>query len=159
MLRNLHIRNLALIREVDVDFTDGLNILTGETGAGKSIIIDSIGLALGGRSQRDLVRSGQTGLAELVFETDDPGVLESVRAMDVEPENGVILISRKIQDGRSTIRVNGETTMITPAASFYKTPGKGINHVRIAYVLEVEELKKAMNILAKGLEAYPGRTI
>ena len=109
MLRNLHIRNLALIREVDVDFTDGLNILTGETGAGKSIIIDSIGLALGGRSQRDLVRSGQTGLAELVFETDDPGVLESVRAMDVEPENGVILISRKIQDGRSTIRVNGET--------------------------------------------------
>lgn len=59
----------------------------------------------------------------------------------------------------SEFRVNGETTMITPAASFYKTPGKGINHVRIAYVLEVEELKKAMNILAKGLEAYPGRTI
>ena len=56
-------------------------------------------------------------------------------------------------------RKNGETTMVTPAASFYKTPGKGINHVRIAYVLEVEELKKAMNILAKGLEAYPGRTI
>ena len=59
----------------------------------------------------------------------------------------------------SEFRVNGETTMVTPAASFYKTPGKGINHVRIAYVLEVEELKKAMNILAKGLEAYPGRTI
>ena len=59
----------------------------------------------------------------------------------------------------SEFRVNGETTMVTPAASFYKTPGKGINHVRIAYVLEVEELKKAMNILAKGLEAYPGRTV
>ena len=56
-------------------------------------------------------------------------------------------------------RIDGETTMVTPAASFYKTPGKGINHVRIAYVLEVEELKKAMNIFAKGLEAYPGRTV
>ena len=56
MLRNLHIRNLALIREVDVDFQEGLNILTGETGSGKSILIDSIGLALGGRVQRDLTR-------------------------------------------------------------------------------------------------------
>ena len=58
----------------------------------------------------------------------------------------------------SEFRVGGETTMVTPAASFYKTPGKGINHVRLAYVLEVEELRKALDILAKGLLAYPGRT-
>ena len=57
MLRNLHIKNLALIREVDVDFREGLNILTGETGAGKSIIVDSIGLGLGGRVQRELMKS------------------------------------------------------------------------------------------------------
>ncbi len=58
-----------------------------------------------------------------------------------------------------TFRINNETTMVTPAASFYKTPGKGKNHARIAYVLEVEEMKKALHILEEGLKAYPGRTI
>ncbi len=56
-------------------------------------------------------------------------------------------------------RIDGETTMVTPAASFYKTPGKGINHIRVAYVLEVPRLVKAMHILAEGLKAYPGRTL
>ncbi len=56
-------------------------------------------------------------------------------------------------------RINNETTMVTPAASFYKTPGKGKNHARIAYVLEVEEMDKALKILEEGLKAYPGRTI
>ena len=56
-------------------------------------------------------------------------------------------------------RINNETTMVTPAASFYKTPGKGKNHARIAYVLEVDEMKKALHILEEGLKAYPGRTI
>lgn len=56
-------------------------------------------------------------------------------------------------------RIDNETTMVTPAASFYKTPGKGKNHARIAYVLEVEEMKKALHILEEGLKAYPGRTI
>ena len=56
-------------------------------------------------------------------------------------------------------RVNNETTMVTPAASFYKTPGKGKNHARIAYVLEIDEMKKALHILEEGLKAYPGRTI
>ena len=53
----------------------------------------------------------------------------------------------------------GQTTMVTPAASFYKTPGAGINHVRAAYVLEVPELEKAMDVLEEGLRQYPGRTI
>ena len=56
-------------------------------------------------------------------------------------------------------RINDETTMVTPAASFYKTPGKGRNHARIAYVLEIEEMEKALHILEEGLKAYPGRTI
>lgn len=58
-----------------------------------------------------------------------------------------------------TFRIDNETTMVTPAASFYKTPGKGKNHARIAYVLEIEEMKKALHILEEGLKAYPGRTI
>ncbi|MGN1210826.1 MAG: pyridoxal phosphate-dependent aminotransferase [Candidatus Cryptobacteroides sp.] len=56
-------------------------------------------------------------------------------------------------------RIDNETTMVTPAASFYKTPGKGINHARLAYVLEIPEMEKALHILAEGLKAYPGRTI
>lgn len=56
-------------------------------------------------------------------------------------------------------RLDGETTMITPAASFYGTPGRGINHARVAYVLEVPELVKAMDVIEEGLKAYPGRTI
>ncbi len=58
-----------------------------------------------------------------------------------------------------SFRIDNETTMVTPAASFYKTPGKGKNHARIAYVLEVEELEKALHILEEGLKAYPGRTL
>ena len=109
MLRNLHIRNLALIREVDVDFQEGLNILTGETGSGKSILIDSIGLALGGRVQRDLTRGSGTSLTELVFEVKNADTVRALKELDVDVEEGAVLISRKIQDGRSVIRINGET--------------------------------------------------
>lgn len=58
MLQNLHVKDLALIREIDVEFQDGLNILTGETGAGKSIILGSVNLALGGRFTKDMIREG-----------------------------------------------------------------------------------------------------
>ena len=58
-----------------------------------------------------------------------------------------------------TFRLNNETTMITPAASFYKTPGKGMNHARISYVLEVPEMVKALDCLEEGLKQYPGRTL
>ena len=110
MLRNLHIKNLALIREVDIEFSEGLNILTGETGSGKSIIVDSVGLALGGRVQRELAgEDGRPAIIELVFEIEDEVSLGALRGLDVEPEDGVILISRKIQDGRSTMRINGQT--------------------------------------------------
>ncbi len=109
MLRNLHIKNLALIHEVDVDFAGGLNILTGETGAGKSIIIDSIGLALGGKIQRELVRPGAApALVELVFEETNEDTLHALRELGVETEDGVVFISRKIRDGRSQLRMNGE---------------------------------------------------
>ena len=110
MLRNLHIKNLALIREIDVDFTDGLNILTGETGAGKSIIIDSVTMALGGKAHRSLVREDAPyGLCELVFEITDPETLSMLEKYDVIPEEeGVIFISRKIQGNRSICRINGE---------------------------------------------------
>ena len=111
MLKNLHIKNLALIREIDIDFTEGLNILTGETGAGKSIIIDSITMALGGKTPRNLLREDAPyGLVELSFQVDDPETIAALRAADVEPEEGgYVLIARKVMGSRSTCRINGET--------------------------------------------------
>ncbi len=81
MLQNLHLKNLALIDETEVEFNDGLNILSGETGAGKSIIIGSINLALGEKVSKELLRdNGETALVELVFFVENPAVLDEIRA-------------------------------------------------------------------------------
>lgn len=109
MLRNLHVKNMALIREIDVDFSDGLTILTGETGAGKSILIGSLQLALGGRLPKDLIKEGQgPALIEAVFEVDDKTVTR-LQAVGVEPEDGLVIISRRIDGSRSVFRLNSET--------------------------------------------------
>ena len=90
MLRSLHVKNLALIDEIEVEFGEGLNILTGETGAGKSIILGSVNLALGGRYTRDIIRDGADyGFVELTFEIRDPGQIERLKALDVFPEEGM----------------------------------------------------------------------
>ena len=110
MLLNLHVKNLALIDETEVEFGQGLNILTGETGAGKSIIIGSINLALGSKADSDLIRKGcDYALIELLFESEDPAVRAYMDALDLPYEDGQILITRKIAPGRSTCKVNGET--------------------------------------------------
>ena len=86
MLRSLHVKNLALIDEIEVEFGEGLNILTGETGAGKSIILGSVNLALGGRYTRDIIRDGADyGFVELTCEIRDPGQIERLKALDVFP--------------------------------------------------------------------------
>ena len=111
MLLSLHVKNLALIEEEEILFSDGLNILTGETGAGKSIVIGSIGLALGARADRDVIRTGaEYALIELLFGTDNERQLQHLREMDIEPdEEGTILIKRRIYPSRSQCQVNGET--------------------------------------------------
>lgn len=110
MLRNLHVKNLALIDEIEVDFQSGLNILTGETGAGKSIILGSVDLALGGRYSKDMLRRGaKFGLVELVFEITNPAIVNALENMDIFLENGQILLGRKLMDGRSVSKINGET--------------------------------------------------
>ena len=117
MLINVHVKNLALIDETEIYFKEGLNILTGETGAGKSIIIGSINLALGGKAPKDIVREGTDyGLVELVFESESNDVMKKLQEADISCEDGQIIISRKIVNGRSTIRVNGETV----SAAFLK---------------------------------------
>ncbi len=111
MLVSLHVKNLALIDEEEVCFEEGLNILTGETGAGKSIIIGSVNLALGAKADKDLIRTGaEYALIELTFKLDDEQK-EELKKMDIFPEeDGILLIQRKIMAGRSVCKVCGETT-------------------------------------------------
>lgn len=110
MLQNLHVKNLALIEEIEVEFCPGLNILTGETGAGKSIILGSVNLALGGRYSRDILRKGaQYGLVELTFVPENEKQLKKLEELEIVPEEGIIVLSRRLMDGRSTSRINGET--------------------------------------------------
>lgn len=122
MLVSLHVKNLVLIREIEVEFTKGLNILTGETGAGKSILLGSVQLALGGKMSRDMIREdADYALVELLFQVEDEGILEQLAALDIYPEEGGILLSRRVMEGRSICRINGETcTMSTmkKAASY-----------------------------------------
>ncbi|MBQ1823087.1 MAG: AAA family ATPase, partial [Lachnospiraceae bacterium] len=112
MLVNLHIVNLALIDELDVDFAEGLNILTGETGAGKSIIIGSIGIGLGGRFDSSLLRNpDKDGMVELLFSVDDT-LTESLKEEEIDVQDGELLISRRLAGGKSINRINGSTVTV-----------------------------------------------
>ena len=114
MLESLHVKNLALIDEVEVEFGQGLNILTGETGAGKSIIIGSINLALGAKADKEYIRTGADyALVELVFSLN-PRQAEQVRAQELPvEEDGTLILVRKIMQGRSSCKVNGENVSTT----------------------------------------------
>lgn len=111
MLQSLHVKNLALMEETEVEFAPGLNILTGETGAGKSLLIGSVNLALGGKFEKDMLRKGaESALVELVFSAESPKVLAKMQEMELEPEeDGCVIISRKMQVGKSICKINGET--------------------------------------------------
>lgn len=110
MLQNLHVKNIALIDETEVDFGQGLNILTGETGAGKSILLGSVGLALGGKYSSDLLRTGaENGLVELTFSVDDGQIRQKLEEMDIIPDDGMVTLTRKFTGSRSISRINGET--------------------------------------------------
>lgn len=111
MLQSLHVKNLALMEETEVEFGSGLNILTGETGAGKSLLIGSVNLALGGKFEKEMLRKdAESALVELIFVESDPKVRELLLKMELEPqEDDTLIISRKMQVGKSTCRINGET--------------------------------------------------
>lgn len=110
MLQNLHVKNMALIDEVEIELQSGLNILTGETGAGKSIIIDSIGFALGEKADKNLVRNpDEASLVELTFVEENKTILHALSEAQIEVEDGVIILSRKISNGRTIAKINGES--------------------------------------------------
>lgn len=110
MLLNLHVKNIALIDEVEIDFTKGLNILTGETGAGKSLIIDSVNFALGKRMRADVVREdAEYALCELIFSIDSGEVKDKLAELDIPVEDDQVVMQRKLMNGRNIIRINGES--------------------------------------------------
>ena len=109
MLHNLHVKNLALIEEAEVDFSKGLNILSGETGAGKSIIIGSIGAAIGEKVSKDMIRKdADYALVELVFSVDEQ-VRRKLAAMDILMEDDQVILTRRISGGRSVAKINSES--------------------------------------------------
>lgn len=111
MLLELQVKNLALIEQAQVDFGEGLNILTGETGAGKSIIIGSVNMALGAKASKDSIRQGaDSAYIELLFSVDHERQRKALEAMDIFPtEDNTLIISRKILPARSVSKINDET--------------------------------------------------
>ena len=116
MLLSLHIENVAVIKRVDIDFTGGFTALTGETGAGKSIIIDSIGLLLGKKAEREMIRHGESSLmVSGLFGELDGHTLKTLSDFGIDSdEDGTILVQRTVsQDGRSQVKINGRTVSIS----------------------------------------------
>lgn len=112
MLASLHIENIAVIRSLDLDFEPGFTVLTGETGAGKSVILDSIGFLLGQRVSRDLIRSGETrATVSGLFCGLSDEVISALGALGVSPdeEGGILLQKTFTADGRTQIKLNGQS--------------------------------------------------
>lgn len=110
MLLNLHVKNLAIIDEIEVDFAQQLNVLTGETGAGKSIIIGSVNIALGGKVSKDMIRQGaEFALVELTFSIEDAALAGELEELGISLEENMLVISRKITQSRTLNRMNGES--------------------------------------------------
>ena len=108
MLSSLQIENVAVIQKADVHFEKGLNVLTGETGAGKSILIDSINAILGNRTSKDLVRTGAAKAVIRAAFDDVPGaVLDSLEKAGYERSDALTLSREITAEGKSTCRING----------------------------------------------------
>lgn len=114
MLQELHISNFAIIEKLQVEFREGLNVLTGETGAGKSIIIDALNLALGGRADTDMIRSGQTTASiEALFHSKDPELFNLLEDLGIETEDNQIIIKRIISTkGKNRNFINGSNITV-----------------------------------------------
>ena len=167
MLKSIHVKNIALIEEARVEFGDGLNILTGETGAGKSIIIGSAGIALGARASKDMIRSGEeSALVELEFVTEDPQILRTLEELDIPPDGDHITISRRLLGSRTVSRINGELVSVTAlkrvASLLIDIHGQHEhqsllhpeNHIRIVDRFAREELGEKKERLAACFKEY-----
>ena len=170
MLQNLHVKNLALIDEAEVNFEKGLNILSGETGAGKSIIIGSVNLALGGKASRDMVRrDADYALVELIFQIENEELEEKLKALDVYPEDHQVIMTRKLMSGRSVCRINSETVaasrMRDVASCLIDIHGQHEhqsllsykNHLKYLDAYAGNEVENVKSALAKAFKTYQAK--
>ena len=114
MLTNLYIENIAVIEKSNIDFTGGLNVLTGETGAGKSIVIDAINAVLGKRSSRGIIRSGaDAAYVSATFEDISELTIRKLNALGYEAQDGALILSRELHvSGKNTCRVNSRPATV-----------------------------------------------
>ena len=104
MIKSLHIENIAVVKRLDIDFFDGFTVLTGETGAGKSIIIDSLNLLLGSRADRELIRSGEDkAVASAVFGEISEECRKLLMELDIECDGDEVLIARNVSHSGSSV--------------------------------------------------------
>ena len=113
MLLNLSVKNLALIDQAEVAFGDGLNILTGETGAGKSMLLGSLQLAFGGKLDKSALKDDtEEVFVEAVFQIENEKQIHSLQKIDIFPEEGQVILSRKFANGRWLNKINGESVTV-----------------------------------------------
>ena len=114
MLQTLHIENIAVVKKIDIEFLDGMTVLTGETGAGKSIIMDSLNLLLGARADKDMIRNGEARAeVSAVFKDIDGESEAKIKELGFECEEGTILLSRTLSLNSSVSRVNGSPVTLS----------------------------------------------
>ena len=166
MLLGMHVKNLALIDEMEIDFQRGLNILTGETGAGKSIILGSMNLALGEKVPKDLLREDKDAYVELIFSLESEQTRKLLLEYDIDVEEELVIFSRKISNGRSVGKVNGisvpASTMRIIASSLIHIYGQQEHvtllnkskHLDILDAYGGTEITKLKQIVAKTYEKY-----
>lgn len=167
MLQSLYVKNLALIDEAEVEFAPGLNIMTGETGAGKSVIIGSISLALGGKASKEMIRENAPhAFVELVFSIDDAQLKQKLSEMDIDLEDDLLILSRKIGNGKSVSKINAESAPLSKVKEVagllldihgqhaHQSLLQKKNHLHILDSYAKEELCKEKEALKASFEQY-----
>lgn len=167
MLKRLYIKNLALIEETELELEQGLNIITGETGAGKSLVLGSLGLLLGNKADRTMIRSGcKEAYVEAVFELSDRQKAEVMRLSSIDLENNTLVLSRKIQADRNYPRINQETVtnklLHAVSDSILNICGQRDNailldkdnHLRLLDSYAYQELRKELSAVFDSFQSY-----
>ena len=166
MLKNLYIENIAVIEKTSIDFSGGLNVLTGETGAGKSIVIDSINAILGNRTSRDLIRNGsESAFVSAEFDEISPKALETLHEFGFDTDDGTLIIQREISlNSKGKCRINGRpaTVGILKAVGTYLINIHGQHEsyelmspeLHINYIDKLGNLKNSIDEYAKAYQEY-----
>ena len=160
MLASLHIENIAVIKNTDIDFESGFCVLTGETGAGKSILIDAIGLILGARPAKDLIRNGESrACVSALFCGLEKPLSRLPETLDVTPDDdGCLYLTRTIDlDGRTQTKLNGRTIPVSMQrelmAYLINIHGQNDNRILMSTATQLEYLDSYVGNHAL-LEAY-----